>query len=363
MIANIYAANLAEHVGPSPELALSYSMMSVTCGHIPLHSLARAYSRWAQEIAQSLNDLATLAFVSAGTGYYYLGIGQWAEAKRALGQGVEIRGYLGSQRYWEESWGLLAVVAYHQGQFAQSAQMFADVFASAHRRDDPQPQLWGLLGQVENRLRLGGPDLDKVTSLLESAQRILSENPYNAEKIRTYGVLAWTHLRRNEPQLARQAAQTAEQYIAQTSFIVHYSFEGYAGPAEVYLTLWEASGNQPSVQKTLAKSARQACKVLRNFARIFPIGQPRYRLYQGLYEWLSGKPRQAHSAWQKSLAHAEQLAMPYEQGLAQYEIGRHLPLDDPARQDHLSQARDIFTKLEANYDLRRTQQELMVGGL
>jgi len=53
--------------------------------------------------------------------------------------------------------------------------------------------------------------------------------------------------------------------------------------------------------------------------------------------------------------------MPYEQGLAHYEIGRHLPFDDPARQDHLSQARVVFTRLEANYDLRRAQQELLAG--
>ena len=50
-------------------------------------------------------------------------------------------------------------------------------------------------------------------------------------------------------------------------------------------------------------------------------GQPRAWLWQGLYEWLAGKPGKARKAWHKSLAAAERLAMRYEQGLAHYEIG------------------------------------------
>ena len=219
----------------------------------------------------------------------------------------------------------------------------------------------GLLGQVEIQLRLGGAHMDQAMSLLKTAQGILSETLPGAERIRAYGVLAAAHLRRNEFGLARQAAQTAVQFIAQSSFMMHSSLEGYAGPAELYLTLWEASGNKlPADRKTSAKSARQACQALRKFARIFPIGQPRALLCQGRYEWLSGRPRKAHKTWQKSLAQATRLEMPYEQGLAHYEIGRHLPLDDPAQREHLKNARKIFTKLEARYDLIRTQHALIV---
>ena len=39
----------------------------------------------------------------------------------------------------------------------------------------------------------------------------------------------------------------------------------------------------------------------------------------------------AVAAWNKSLNAAERLAMPYEQGRAYYELGRHLPPDHPSR--------------------------------
>jgi hypothetical protein len=94
------------------------------------------------------------------------------------------------------------------------------------------------------------------------------------------------------------------------------------------------------------------------FAQVFPIGQPRAWLWRGLCDWLSGEPDKARTAWQKSLAAAERLAMPYEQGLAHYQIGLHLPLDAAARRDHLNRAADIFTQLDTAYDFGRVQKAL-----
>jgi len=43
--------------------------------------------------------------------------------------------------------------------------------------------------------------------------------------------------------------------------------------------------------------------------------------------------------------------MPYEQGLAHYEIGRHLDPNDPDRAVHLDAARDLFTRVHATHAL------------
>ena len=108
----------------------------------------------------------------------------------------------------------------------------------------------------------------------------------------------------------------------------------------------------------LKSNAGQTCHILRQYARAFPIGQPRAWLWQGLYYGLSGQPGQAQAAWRKSLAAAERLSMPYEQAQALYEMGRHLPANDPKRQVYLSRAAQIFSQLEAKYDLSRTQVAL-----
>jgi eukaryotic-like serine/threonine-protein kinase len=94
---------------------------------------------------------------------------------------------------------------------------------------------------------------------------------------------------------------------------------------------------------------------LRQYARAFPIAQPRAWLCQGLGAHFFGHHRRALAAWRKSLAAAERLAMPCEQGRAHYQIGRHLPAGDPAQQAHLTRADEIFADIGALYELDRVQ--------
>jgi hypothetical protein len=53
--------------------------------------------------------------------------------------------------------------------------------------------------------------------------------------------------------------------------------------------------------------------------------------------------------------------MPYDLGLAHYEIGRHLPVSDPTKQEHLRHAEQIFSQLGAAWDLERAQNTLGQG--
>jgi hypothetical protein len=60
-------------------------------------------------------------------------------------------------------------------------------------------------------------------------------------------------------------------------------------------------------------------------------------------------------AWNKSLNAAERLGMPYEQGRAHYELGRHLPPGHPGRQAHLRRAGELFADIGASYELTHAQ--------
>ncbi len=95
--------------------------------------------------------------------------------------------------------------------------------------------------------------------------------------------------------------------------------------------------------------------MLGNFARTFPIGKARNLLCKGLLDWQSGHTEAASKKWQQSLDMATKIGMPFEQGQAHFEIGRHLKADDPARKQHLSEAAAIFARLGAVYDLSRTK--------
>jgi len=132
------------------------------------------------------------------------------------------------------------------------------------------------------------------------------------------------------------------------------SFSGFAGPACVYLSLWEAGHAFPNPEGLASKALNN----LRKFARVFPIGKPRLRLYEGWRNWLAGRRSRAHQDWEKSLERALELGMRYDQGLAHLEIGRHFPAGSLGREEHLEKAADLFTQLGAGHDLERAQSAL-----
>ena len=66
-------------------------------------------------------------------------------------------------------------------------------------------------------------------------------------------------------------------------------------------------------------------------------------MWQGLYDWLNGKPRSAQKKWKKSLATAQKMSMPYDEALAYREIGRHTI--GAERDLNLDRANEIFQRL------------------
>lgn len=357
LYASLRSLNLAEAAGPSPELARGFASVGVIISFIPFHRLAAAYCRRALEIARRFDNLPARAWVSLLAGVYYAGVGRWAAARDLLDRVLEIAERLGDHSRWADAVGNLAMVSYFQGCFAESAELFERLLAASERRNDAHNRAWALRGQVYGLLPLGR--FDEALARLETLQSLLKDHHIvdEALTIDLNGLLAIVHLRRDEPDMALAAAERAADLIAQTSPTSYLSLPSYAAVAETYLAIWESQGsaNYPAFSRS---SAQQAAGALRRFGRIFPIGQPRAYLWQGLLEWLSGRQARGRKLWTKSLEVAERLNMPYALGLTHYEIGRHLPVDDPDRTNHLNQASEIFTQLCATHDLTCAQEAL-----
>jgi hypothetical protein len=189
-------------------------------------------------------------------------------------------------------------------------------------------------------------------------ESIVREDIGSADKINSYGIMALLYWRLGQREAAQSAVEAGLHWIARSSPTGFGMVHGYSDVAEVCLALWEAEDGLGVRDWGLGSqnpksNALQAFKALHRYARAFPIGQPRAWLWQGWYEWLSGRRGRAKAAWRKSRAAAERLAMPYDQALVLSEMGRHLPAADPDRQIYLIRAAEIFNQLQAAYDLRR----------
>jgi hypothetical protein len=181
-----------------------------------------------------------------------------------------------------------------------------------------------------------------------------------AAEICAHGVEALAHACRGERRGALAVAERAALIISQSPLLAYYVIPGYSTIAEVGLELWESS-TDAAERVHLAAVANQARVALRKAARVYQLAQPHVWLWQGLGDWLLAKrPARAHKSWRHALAAAQRLDMAYEEGLAHYQIGRHLAARDPARRRHLQCAAEIFARLDAVRD--RIRAEAALGG-
>jgi tetratricopeptide (TPR) repeat protein len=355
MYSAVCLLNVAEATGSLPAMAVGNSLLGAIFGFIPLRSTAEAYLHRALELVQKFDDIEARLLTLIGVGYYYAGVGNWQRFRDAFDEVVRISMQFGHRRRLVDGFNCLMYLRLFNGEFASAGQLADTLRESVKHLHDPRYRVFALAGETYCHLHAG--KFDEALGLLKEAQHILATHTEigdQDQKIEICGLLTVAHLRREEFDQALELAQQATALTGKSSPSAFHTFSGYAGPAEVYLSLWEAQYAVPDLANLTAK----ACKILSCFARIFPIGKPRFWLSQGRYYWLSGKPVQARKAWQKGLALAMQLAMPYEQALAHYEIGRHLEENDPDRQQHLGQAEEILTQCGENY-YRVLVQELL----
>src|SRR5262249_50075226 len=146
--ATLRQANLAESLGPSPELAQTYGNMWIIAGLIPLRKMAPDYRQKALGSAKSLRGRFRLGRLMTGTSLYDIGVGHWDAMKNNDEEAARIADDLGDRRLWQESSGMLALYLHYQGDFAQAESVFSEVYESARQSENVQAEAWGLLGQA-----------------------------------------------------------------------------------------------------------------------------------------------------------------------------------------------------------------------
>ena len=363
-LAGLRALNLAERGGPTPVLARACAFMSAAATVITVNTLARTYRRRAQAVAREVNDLPTAAYVELMSNQYTISFARWEKARERYERALAMCEAVGDQSNRGLALISLALACYLQGQFERSAELSVELYASALHRDHAQHKAWGLLGQGMSLLRLG--KLDQAVHRLEQALPLVVTISDSLTQMTVHGVLATAYLHQGRLQEAGQAASSAARILKTLPTASVYSaFEAYMGVAEVRLAQWEGQLNSASslrpdeAARRLQMEARWACQAFQQYARAHPFSRPRAWLYQGLTHWLAGERAQAQRGWRKSLALARQMAMPYEEGRAQYEIGRHAQGEE--RRLHLTRAAEIFKQLGAVYDLERARPEERAG--
>jgi class 3 adenylate cyclase/tetratricopeptide (TPR) repeat protein len=368
LAAAMKSLNVAELAGPSPELARAYGSLGAIMGFIPWHKSAEAYCRRALETAEKVGDLSALSWASLCRGIYESGLGEWRQAEDLFRNVEQISTRLGDERNLGDGMQCRAMVNFFRGDFVQSLHLAESLYDSSARSKEPRLKAEALRWKAGNLIVLNR--LENLPACLEEFQglRAREKNGGFCLLADVYALFAGMHLHRGEYLQAFEAVESAAERIARISSSGHELLFERSAIAQVYLNLWEEAargglkglrGQAAPDEEFIAKcraGAAKACKGLRSFSRVFPIGRPALFLWSGLHSQLSGDTAKAVAAWSKSVAFAKVLNMTYDEGLAELEIGRHLPAGDPDRSARLERAAQMFERAGAAYDLSRAQR-------
>lgn len=96
----------------------------------------------------------------------------------------------------------------------------------------------------------------------------------------------------------------------------------------------------------MLRMAARSLRVLKRYTRVFPIGRPRWLLWQGVLDAQRGRHQQAVDNLKASLAEATSLGMRIDQIHALGELAALLGDNDPVAADYRRRAADIAEGLD-----------------
>ncbi len=341
--AALRCAELAEGLGPSPELARAYATLSVAMNYVPIPGLMERYGGKAHAIAERVDDPQAREFVAFLLGLNACGAGAWPEAHEHLARAYELALAVGDFRAAQEI-GTLRVdaLAFH-GRCLEALREYEALFELAERNKNKQGVVWAkgtvaltytLLGRAEDALALYD-EIAPITRVTGDTTSQLSES-FKALAYMAAG--NWSEARR----VADEVRALADKPPA-----AWHCCQGYMGASEVYLAAWERALVGDTSPGELPRLARGMVKTLERAARTFPYARAAAYRLRGLEQWLSGRRRRAERSWQRAIATAHERETPYDEARSHWEIARHQAHDARAREEHGRRARRLFEAIGA----------------
>lgn len=320
LYASLKMLNLAERLGPSPELARAYAAVSGIAGLIGLDAISSGYRRRSLEMLDLIQDPAASAWALNLLGISQLGKGRWADARDLFRRTGEIAGPLGERRRWRDSVENGAVIEGCLGRWEAALSGFEAMRASASSDRDQRYVVLADRGIAVSSIHLGRFDLaqgaiDHVGVEVDRGLKA-EEQPTRQD---LHAVRATLALERGCEDEARSEAARALAVAAELSgpgsFANRYWSIYLLG--RVFLHLDCRVGPGPH---RVSREARHAVRLIRRLASTHPIATPAAGLLLGGCLAIGGHRTRALRAWRRAEETASALGMNYETAVARAEV-------------------------------------------
>ena len=319
LYAAIHMLNIAELLGPSPELARACAALSGIAGLVGLRRISTSYRQRSLEILDQTNDPAAMAWSFNLLGISRMGTGSWDEALSLFRRTEEIADQIGERRRFRDAVENIAIIAACRGEWATALDYFARMKQSAAEDRDQRYLLLAYRGEAYVMAQLGR--FDEVERRLpfirtELARGLKAEEAPTKQDL--YGFAATVAIERGDlveaEEQATQALSSAEGLTGAGSFPNRYWTLFLT--ARAFLMLMDRDASSGRDHKAHRRAVEATYKYIKEIARAHPIATPAANLIRGELERLIRRQRQATTHFKQAKKIALELNMPYELDLA-----------------------------------------------
>jgi hypothetical protein len=351
--------NLAETCGAVAETIAGYNALALGLSMAGGAAVGRIYLRRALRLAEQEGGLPDLARAHLVAGVVNCGLGDWGAVRmnaelseklfRQLGDRVRLANAVSMAVY--EAILRCDLAAAETRLRTLSEIIAADPNATADVR------AWHLCAQVSVDALRGSV----APSLLDELRELSDTRQAPANLLLCHGILSVGCLRAGDMAAAARAAEAGARTLHGSQIVwAAFGALGAGGIVQTLVALWEDAAEKGSGDaERLRGSAEFAAARFARLSRRSPVCWPWALLWRGQARFLVGGRDAARRDWLRARSAAERLGMPYAAGLASFELGRRVPIDEADQRGHLGRAERIFMAHGADQDLARLRRVAM----
>lgn len=319
--AAIRTLNLAEKAGPSPELARATATFGALLGFTPLawvRRIAERYMARALHTVDDTGDRSAMAWVPMVAAFYHAGRAEWDRAEELANRAIGVAQESGDLRRYEDALSNLMIQAYLRGDLTTGLERSSELEERADLRGAELGRGYALQGRAYCLLDLG--DFSAAGAVVKELKEMVGSMHQDDEGLvdETVALEALWAARTGDLATARGLADATLQSARATTPSNFSAIATFSAPAEVYVTILR-SGDAGS---DLRRDCRQAIRLLRSYARTFPIGLPRWARWSGAYAEASDRPALAEKRYLSAIDAGVRLGMSHEETQARQELAR-----------------------------------------
>jgi len=338
---------------------VSYTWLHLALGMVSLRGISNYYRRLALRLIErdqfehKINPIHTVGAKAQMAAYDFM-IAQWGDAVASFTE-VETRAAsLGDLHSTDLAQFCLGLTYQQMGDFRRTPEKLLTGYNHSKTRGDREMQFMFLTGYGAFLVRthqLTAAGFDDLSLFRDSAAAAalfadqfkavpLNEALYKALQAALYIAEGNTEF--------SIALDTAHQISRQAPLNPNLSF------FDLYEVLARISSTQLRQMGTAAATVEHAhllqilsdaAKKLRSYGRLYAYARPAAAVYQGWSALFQNRPSQAKAAWEKAIAQATTLRIPYYGGLAQDALAQLTNLSSAEQNQHRQAAQRLFAEL------------------